>query len=68
MTFKVVGLGANGLIELQPPNTGTGATAILVTGTSRYCTTLGGAAGGTISNNTETLFKVKNPTASVVCP
>jgi hypothetical protein len=68
MTFKAIGLGSNGLIELQPPNTGTAATAILVTGNSRYCTTLGGAAGGAISNNTEQVFKVKNPTSSVVCP
>jgi hypothetical protein len=68
MTFKVVALGGNGLINLMPPNTGTGGTAILVIGTSRYCTTLGGAAGGTITSNSETLFKVKNPTASVVCP
>ena len=68
MTFKVLALGQNGLIQLQPPNTGTGATAILVTGTSRYCSTIGGAAGGEITTNTEQLFKVKNPTAPVVCP
>jgi hypothetical protein len=68
MTFKVIALGNNGLIQLQPPNTGTQATAILVTGTSRYCTTLGGAAGGNIPNNSETLFKVKDPATAVVCP
>ena len=68
ITFKVIALGSKGLIEVMPPNTGTGATAILVTGTSRYCTTLGGAAGGSILNNSETQFKVTNPTATVVCP
>jgi 6-phosphogluconolactonase (cycloisomerase 2 family) len=68
MTFKVVGRGANGQIDLAPPNAGTSAEAILVTGTARYCTTIGGAAGGTVTNNTETLFKVRNPTASVACP
>jgi hypothetical protein len=66
--FKVIALGTKGLIQVMPPNTGTGATAILVTGTSRYCTTLGGAAGGSILTNSETQFKVKNPTAAVVCP
>jgi hypothetical protein len=68
MTLKVVGIGSKGLINLVPPNTGTGGTAILVTGTSRYCTTMGGAAGGAITNNTETLFKATNATSSVVCP
>jgi hypothetical protein len=68
MRLKVVALGRKGLIQLMPPNTGTSATAILVTGNSRYCTTFGGAAGGTVLTNTENLFRVKDPTAAVACP
>ncbi len=64
----MIALGTKGLIQLMPPNTGTGGTAILVTGTSRYCTPLGGAAGGSVLTNSETQFKVKNPTAAVLCP
>jgi hypothetical protein len=68
MTLKVTALGRNGLVNLVPPNTGTSGRAILVTGTNRYCTTMGGAAGGTVIQNDEKLFKAKNATASVVCP
>jgi hypothetical protein len=68
MTFKVVALGSNGLIEAPAAehrhqrhrHPGHRHHPLLHHARRR--------GGGTISANTETLFKVKNPTASVVLP
>ena len=61
-----VGPGEQPLVQVVPPNPGTGASVLLqVNGGAGYCVGFGGAAGGTIANKGATSFKVTNPTAQV---
>jgi hypothetical protein len=68
--LTVLGKGAAGGLNLVPPNTGTEARLSFIPGSGgdRYCASFGGVAGGTIDPDTDKVFKVKNPTASGVCP
>jgi hypothetical protein len=56
-------------IGLLPPAPGDEALLILdVTGGERYCVSFGGAAGGTETKDTATLWKINNATAQPACP
>ncbi len=56
-------------IGLLPPAPGDEALLILdVTGGDRYCVSFGGAAGGTETKDTATLWKINNATAQPACP
>ena len=59
-----VGPGEQPLVQVVPPNPGTGASVLLrVNGGAEYCVGFGGAAGGQIADKGVTSFKVTNPTA-----
>jgi hypothetical protein len=68
--LTAIGKGSSSPLNLVPPNTGTGATVSLITGSGgdQFCAAFGGAAGGTIDPDTFKVFKVKNPTAEGSCP
>jgi hypothetical protein len=70
-TLTVIGkAGGSPTLNLVPPNAGTEIQASFVPGGGgdRYCTAIGGVAGGTLDPNTSELFKAKNPTAEGTCP
>jgi hypothetical protein len=64
-----VGPGEQPLVQIVPPNPGTGASVRLqVNGGVEYCVGFGGAAGGQIANKGATSFKVTNPTVQACSP
>ena len=58
-----------GSLDVVPPNSGGDATIQLrINEGTRYCTSFGGAAGGTTTSDTGQLWKVTNATAQPGCP
>jgi hypothetical protein len=70
-SFRVDVRGNIGGLDLDgvPPNPGTDAVAVLeIHGGDTYCTSLGGAAGGTVLQNSGEIFKMRSAAVEVACP
>jgi hypothetical protein len=68
LTLKVALSGANGQLDILPPNPGTEAAVGLAIADEAYCLHFGGVAGGTISNDGNRKFRVQRPVAPGPCP
>lgn len=55
-------------LNLVPPDPGSGGSMTLAGRGDTYCVVLGGAAGGTITANTERTFRMRGATSEVACP
>lgn len=55
-------------LNLVPPDPGSGGSMTLAGVGDTYCVVLGGAAGGTITANTERAFRMRGATSEVACP
>jgi hypothetical protein len=60
--------GANGRLDILPPNPGTEAAVGLAIADDAYCIHFGGVAGGTIANDGNRKFRVQRPDAVGPCP
>ncbi len=58
-----------GPLLVVPPNPGTdGGLVLTINGGDRYCTSFGGAAGGTETTDNANVWRIKNSTAQPPCP
>jgi hypothetical protein len=68
LTLKLSLSGANGQLDILPPNPGTEAAVGLAIDDDAYCIHFGGVAGGTIANDGNRKFRVQRPVAVGPCP